>query len=141
MKLLVVEDEALLRHHLRTRLTEAGHVVESVANAEEALYQVGQFNHDLAVIDLGLPGLGGLDLIRQLRTLGKAFPILILLAVTGRTRSKGSPRALTTMWSSRSSSRSSKPASMHCCGVPAVSYSRRSPPGLCKWTSIANRPS
>ena len=80
MKLLVVEDEALLRHHLRTRLGEAGHVVEAVANAEEALYQVGQFNHDLAVIDLGLPGLGGLDLIRQLRALGKSFPILVLTA-------------------------------------------------------------
>ena len=53
MKLLVVEDEALLRHHLQTRLTESGHVVESVANAEEALYQTGQFNFDLAVIDLG----------------------------------------------------------------------------------------
>ena len=70
MKLLVVEDEALLRHHLQTRLTESGHVVESVANAEEALYQTGQFNFDLAVIDLGLPGMGGLDLIRQLRSSG-----------------------------------------------------------------------
>ena len=35
MKLLVVEDEALLRHHLYTRLTDSGHVVEAVANAEE----------------------------------------------------------------------------------------------------------
>jgi two-component system response regulator PhoP len=43
-------------------------MVEAVANAEEALYQTGQFNHDLAVIDLGLPGMGGLDLIRQLRS-------------------------------------------------------------------------
>jgi two-component system response regulator PhoP len=80
MKLLVVEDEALLRHHLQTRLTDSGHVVESVANAEEALYQTEQFNHDLAVIDLGLPGMGGLDLIRQLRARGKTFPILILTA-------------------------------------------------------------
>jgi two-component system response regulator PhoP len=80
MKLLVVEDEALLRHHLQTRLTDSGHVVESVANAEEALYQAEQFNHDLAVIDLGLPGMGGLDLIRQLRSRGKTFPILILTA-------------------------------------------------------------
>ncbi len=39
-----------------------------------------QFNHDLAVIDLGLPGMGGLDLIRQLRTQAKTFPILILTA-------------------------------------------------------------
>ena len=80
MKLLVVEDEALLRHHLQTRLSERGHVVESVANAEEALYQSEQFNHDLAMIDLGLPGMGGLDLIRQLRAKGKTFPILILTA-------------------------------------------------------------
>ena len=80
MKLLVVEDEALLRHHLFTRLTDSGHVVEAVANAEEALYQTGQFNHDLAIIDLGLPGMGGLDLIRQLRTQTKTFPILILTA-------------------------------------------------------------
>jgi two-component system response regulator PhoP len=80
MKLLVVEDEALLRHHLKTRLSEAGHVVQAVANAEEALYQAEQFNHDLAVIDLGLPGMGGLDLIRQLRTQGRTFPILILTA-------------------------------------------------------------
>ena len=80
MKLLVVEDEALLRHHLHTRLTDIGHVVESVPNAEEALYQAEQFNHDLAVIDLGLPGMGGLDLIRQLRSRGKTFPILILTA-------------------------------------------------------------
>jgi two-component system response regulator PhoP len=80
MKLLVVEDEALLRHHLNNRLSEAGHVVQAVANAEEALYQAEQFNHDLAVIDLGLPGMGGLDLIRQLRTQGRTFPILILTA-------------------------------------------------------------
>ncbi|MNF81108.1 Transcriptional regulatory protein PhoP [compost metagenome] len=51
-----------------------------MANATEALYQIEQFNHDLAVIDLGLPGMGGLDLIRQLRSQGKTFPILILTA-------------------------------------------------------------
>jgi len=64
MKLLVVEDEALLRHHLQTRLRDSGHVVESVANATEALYQIEQFNHDLAVIDPGLPGMGRRDLAR-----------------------------------------------------------------------------
>jgi two-component system response regulator PhoP len=80
MKLLVVEDEALLRHHLYTRLTDCGHVIEAVGNAEEALYQAGQFNHDLAIIDLGLPGMGGLELIRQLRAQGKSFPVLILTA-------------------------------------------------------------
>ncbi|MDH1263380.1 response regulator [Pseudomonas sp. GD03944] len=80
MKLLVVEDEALLRHHLYTRLGEQGHVVDAVANAEEALYRAEEYRHDLAVVDLGLPGVSGLDLIRELRSQGKGFPILILTA-------------------------------------------------------------
>ncbi len=80
MKLLVVEDEALLRHHLYTRLTEAGHVIEAVADAEEALFRVAEFNHDLAILDLGLPGMDGMELIRQLRQQGHTFPILILTA-------------------------------------------------------------
>lgn len=80
MKLLVVEDEALLRHHLLTRLGEQGHVVDAVADAEEALYRVAEYSHDLAIVDLGLPGMGGLELIRTLREQGKQFPILILTA-------------------------------------------------------------
>ncbi|WP_447751347.1 response regulator [Pseudomonas nicosulfuronedens] len=80
MKLLVVEDEALLRHHLYTRLGEQGHVVDAVANAEEALYRASEYHHDLAMIDLGLPGMSGLDLIREFRSQGKTFPILILTA-------------------------------------------------------------
>ena len=74
MKLLVVEDEALLRHHLHTRLSETGHVVQAVGNGEEALYQAEEFAFDLAIIDLGLPGMSGLDLIRQLRSQGKSTP-------------------------------------------------------------------
>ena len=80
MKLLVVEDEALLRHHLFTRLGEHGHVVDAVADAEEALYRVSEYNHDLAIIDLGLPGMSGLELIQELREQGKQFPILVLTA-------------------------------------------------------------
>ncbi|MDX5371262.1 MAG: response regulator [Pseudomonadaceae bacterium] len=80
MKILVVEDEALLRHHLHTRLGERAFVVDAVADAEEALYRAQEFNHDLAIVDLGLPGMGGLDLIRQLRGQGRSLPILILTA-------------------------------------------------------------
>ena len=80
MKLLVVEDEALLRHHLFTRLGEHGHVVDAVADAEEALYRVSEYNHDLAIVDRGLPGMSGLELIRTLREQGRQFPILILTA-------------------------------------------------------------
>jgi len=51
-----------------------------VDSAEEGLFQAQNFNHDIAIIDLGLPGMGGLDLIRQLRSMGRTFPILILTA-------------------------------------------------------------
>ena len=80
MKILVVEDEALLRHHLHTRLGERAFVVDAVADAEEALYRGLEFNHDIAIVDLGLPRMSGLDLIRQLRGQGRSLPILILTA-------------------------------------------------------------
>ncbi len=86
-------------------------MVDAVPDAEEALYRVSEYHHDLAVIDLGLPGMSGLDLIRELRSQGKSFPILILTAAaTGRTRSKAWPPGPTTTWSSRSSSRNWKRA-------------------------------
>lgn len=80
MKLLLVEDEALLRHHLATRFGEVGHIVDAVDSAEEGLFKAQQYNHDIAIVDLGLPGMSGLDLIRQLRSMGRTFPILILTA-------------------------------------------------------------
>ena len=80
MKLLVVEDEALLRHHLYSRLREQGHMVDAVPDGREALYHAHEFHHDMAIVDLGLPDMGGLDLIRELRSQGKTFPILILTA-------------------------------------------------------------
>ncbi|MHC8403353.1 response regulator [Pseudomonas sp. MDT1-17] len=80
MRLLVVEDEALVRRQLQRCLSKRGHAVEAVASAEAALVQVGLGHHDLALIDLGLPGMSGLELIRQLRAVGQRFPILILSA-------------------------------------------------------------
>ncbi|MHC8346610.1 response regulator transcription factor [Pseudomonas sp. RT6P73] len=80
MKLLVVEDETLVRRQLHSFLSKSGHAVDAVANAEEALALTVQSHHDLALIDLGLPGISGLELIRQLRARGQHYPILILSA-------------------------------------------------------------
>lgn len=86
----MVEDEALLRHHLTTRLSELGHNIDALADAEEALYQAREYHHDLAIVDLGLPGMSGLDSIRELRNQGMSLPILILTsAAAGRIRWKG----------------------------------------------------
>lgn len=80
MRVLIVEDEQLLRDSLADQLRAAGFTVETAGDGEEGLYCASEYAVDLAIIDLGLPKLPGLDLIRKLRTLGKSFPILILTA-------------------------------------------------------------
>ncbi len=80
MHILIVEDETHLREHLRNRLRENGYVVEVAADGEEGLYYGQEFPLDLAVIDIGLPKISGIELIRRFRSNGKHFPILILTA-------------------------------------------------------------
>ncbi|MBI5041359.1 MAG: response regulator transcription factor [Gammaproteobacteria bacterium] len=80
MRVLIIEDETLLREQLRIRLKAEGHVVDTAADGEEGLYAGREYPIDIAVIDLGLPKLSGIDVIRGLRAAGKDFPILILTA-------------------------------------------------------------
>jgi two-component system response regulator PhoP len=80
MHILIVEDESRLREHLRDRLRKNGYVVEVAADGEEGLYYGQEFPLDLAVIDIGLPKISGLELIRRFRSNGRHFPILILTA-------------------------------------------------------------
>ena len=80
MKFMVVEDDDLLRHHIGYQLSSLEHKVYSAPDAREALYFADQYTPDAAIIDLGLPGMDGLELIRTLRDQGKNFPILILTA-------------------------------------------------------------
>lgn len=80
MRLLVVEDEPGLRESLRGAFVEAGFTVDVAIDGEEGLYAGREYPVDLAIVDLGLPKLSGLELIRRLRELRKAFPILVLTA-------------------------------------------------------------
>jgi len=80
MRVLVVEDEGALRETLKTRLTESGFTVDVAQDGEEGLFAGREYPLDIAIIDLGLPKLSGLEVIRQLRAANKAFPILILTA-------------------------------------------------------------
>ena len=80
MRLLVIEDDATLRETLCSQLAEAGFGVEQAADGREGLYFALEYPIDLAIIDLGLPEISGLDLIRQLREKGKTYPVLILTA-------------------------------------------------------------
>jgi len=80
MRILVVEDEATLREALQHDLTAAGHTVDVAADGEEGLYAATEYPIDVAIIDLGLPKISGLELIRQLRARGKTYGVLILTA-------------------------------------------------------------
>jgi two-component system response regulator PhoP len=80
MRVLLIEDEANLRNQLRDRLKAEGHVVDTAADGEEGLYAGTEYPIDIAVIDLGLPKLSGIEVIRRLRAAEKRFPILILTA-------------------------------------------------------------
>jgi two-component system response regulator PhoP len=80
MRILVVEDEAAIREGLKTRLADSGFTVDVAQDGEEGLFAGQEYPLDVAIIDLGLPKISGLDLIRRLRAAKRAFPILVLTA-------------------------------------------------------------
>ena len=80
MRLLVIEDDDTLRETLSEQLVEGGYAVEQAGDGREGLYFALEYPIDLAIIDLGLPEMSGLDIIRQVREQGKSYPILILTA-------------------------------------------------------------
>lgn len=80
MRILVVEDETALREALRAQLIKAGFTVDVAADGEEGLFAGTEYPLDVAIVDLGLPKLPGLELIRKLRAAGRSFPILVLTA-------------------------------------------------------------
>jgi two-component system response regulator PhoP len=80
VRVLVIEDDADLRNSLASQLRDSGFTVDSAADGEEGLYAGREFPIDIAVVDLGLPKIGGLEVIRRLRAEGKTYPILVLTA-------------------------------------------------------------
>jgi two-component system response regulator PhoP len=80
MRILLVEDEAPLRETLAARLKRDGFAVDAAQDGEEGLYLGREVPFDLAIIDLGLPKLSGMDLVKALREHGQRYPILILTA-------------------------------------------------------------
>lgn len=80
MRVLVVEDEAALAQQLEDRLSADGMVVDRAGDGREAIYYGEEFDYDVAVIDLGLPKIDGVAVIRHLRAAERRYPILILTA-------------------------------------------------------------
>jgi len=80
MRALIVEDDPDLLASLSKLLRTQGFAVDSSADGEEGLYLAMEFPIDVAIIDLGLPQMSGLDLIKRLREAGRKFPVLVLTA-------------------------------------------------------------
>jgi two-component system, OmpR family, response regulator PhoP len=87
VNILIAEDNQLLRHHLTERLTSCGYQVLPAVDGREAQHLYREYPVSIAIIDLGLPEMDGLDLIRNLRSEGKNFPVMVLTA-RGNWRSK-----------------------------------------------------
>ncbi len=83
MRVLLVEDEAPLRLTLALKLEKDGYRVDQAADGENGLFQAREYPVDLAIVDLGLPKLPGIELVKALRSEGRKLPILILTARGG----------------------------------------------------------
>lgn len=80
MRILIVEDDLRLNQSLTAQFKAAGYNVDSAQDGREGLYLAEEYAVDLAIVDLGLPALSGLELIKAIRAAGRAYPILVLTA-------------------------------------------------------------
>lgn len=80
MRVLLIEDDAALRLGLARRLEADGYRVDQAADGVDGLFQAQEYPVDLVIVDLGLPRLSGIDVVKRLRGEGRTMPILILTA-------------------------------------------------------------
>ena len=80
MRILIIEDEINLQQQIREHLEQHQYMVDTSSDGEDGLFNALEYPIDAAIIDIGLPKLSGIDVIKQLRSKGKNLPILILTA-------------------------------------------------------------
>lgn len=80
MRILVIEDDSVLREATVSLLTEEKYIVDEAATGDEGLYMAEQGIHDLLVLDIMLPEISGLEILKTLRAQGSTVPILLLTA-------------------------------------------------------------
>ncbi len=79
-QILVADDDALMRRSIRVNLEEAGYAVQTAATGEEAVAQVLAGSPDLVLLDIGLPGMDGLEALRTIRQEAPATPVIFVTA-------------------------------------------------------------
>jgi two-component system KDP operon response regulator KdpE len=90
-KILIVDDEPPIRRFLRTSLAAQGYDIVEAASAQDALGQLGRNRVDVLVLDLGLPDMDGLEVLKHIRESGSNVPVIVL---TSRTNEPEKVKAL-----------------------------------------------
>jgi two-component system, OmpR family, response regulator len=80
MRFLIVEDDAMLADGLARTLQAAGHAADCIASAEHAALALEHEPFDIVLLDLGLPGMDGFDLLKRLRKRGNTVPVIVISA-------------------------------------------------------------
>lgn len=80
MRLLLIEDEPTLRNNLQLFLTQHSYSVDSAEDGREGLFLGSEHPYDIAIIDIGLPEIDGIEIIKRLRNNDITFPVLLLTA-------------------------------------------------------------
>ena len=80
MRILLIEDETQLQTQIQQQLEADGYMIDTCSDGEEGLFYASEYPLDAAIIDIGLPGMSGLEVIKTLRNQGSLLPILILTA-------------------------------------------------------------
>ncbi len=79
-KILVVDDEENIRELYRDELIEEGYKVELAANGLEALSKIETFHPDLVTLDVKMPGIDGIEVLRRIREKNRSLPVMLLTA-------------------------------------------------------------
>jgi two-component system KDP operon response regulator KdpE len=85
LRVLVIDDEPPIRRFLRTSLSAQSYVVLEAEDGETGLAMLGRNAVDVVVLDLGLPGISGLDVLRRMRESGSSVPVIVLSSRTDET--------------------------------------------------------
>ncbi|WP_119390271.1 response regulator transcription factor [Taklimakanibacter lacteus] len=80
MRILLVEDDTRIARQIAAILQAAGYMVETVGDGEEAWFRGETEDYDLIILDLGLPGMDGLAVLKRWRAAGRSLPVLVLTA-------------------------------------------------------------
>ena len=80
VRILIVEDDAALASGIARILEREGHAVDVMATGEHAVLGARQERFDLVILDVGLPGIDGFEVLRRLRAAGDRMPVLVLTA-------------------------------------------------------------